>query len=81
MEVGTKQLALGKKEEAYNLFDKSFKCYTLFWGLNMGVLKSADIKKIDENAANKHDTSPSPKTFMGKLGDFVKKRLIVARNK
>jgi hypothetical protein len=75
MEVGTKQLTLKNKEEAYDLFAKAFKCYTLFWGLNMGVLKSDDIKKIDDNAVNKHDSDPDPKSFMGKLGDFVKKAI------
>jgi len=75
MEVGTKQLTLNKKEEAYELFEKSFKCYTLFWGINMGVLKSDDIKKIDDNAVNKHDRNPDPKSFMGKLGDYVKKAI------
>jgi len=73
MEVGTKQLTLKNKEEAYNLFEKSFKLYTLFWGLNMGVLKSDDIKKIDDNAVNKHDDDP--KGFMGKLGAMVKKAI------
>jgi hypothetical protein len=75
MEVGTKQLTLNNKEEAYDLFAKSFKCYTLFWGLNMGVLKSDDIKKIDDSAVNKHDSDPDSKSFMGKLGDFVKKAI------
>ncbi len=75
MEVGTKQLTLNNKEEAYDLFAKSFKCYTLFWGLNMGMLKSDDIKEIDDGAVNKHDNDPDPKNFMGKLGDFVKKAI------
>ena len=30
MEVGTKQLTMKNKEEAYGLFDKAFKLYTLF---------------------------------------------------
>lgn len=75
MEVGTKQLTLKNKEEAYDLFAKSFKCYTLFWGLNMGVLKADDIEKIDNDAVNKHDNNPDTKNFMGKLGDFVKKAI------
>lgn len=73
MEVGTKQLTLKNKEEAYNLFEKSFKCYTLFWGLNMGVLKTGDIKKIDDQAINKHDDNPQG--FMGKLSAMVKKAI------
>lgn len=31
MEVGTKLLNENRKDEAYDLFDKSYKLYTLFW--------------------------------------------------
>jgi len=55
MEVGTKQQGMGNKEEAKELFEKSFDCYSLFWGLNMKLIKTDDIKKIDENAINIHD--------------------------
>ena len=73
MEVGTKQLTIKKKEEAYDLFGKAFKLYSLFWGLNMGIIKSGDIKKIDDNALNKHDDDPQG--FMGKLSAIVKKAI------
>lgn len=71
MEVGTKQLGIGRKEEAYDLFDKAYKLYSLFWGLNMKLMKTEDLKKIDANALNKHDKEK--KGFLGKLGDLVKK--------
>ena len=35
MEVGTKQQSLGNKEEAYNLFNKAYDLYCLFWGLKI----------------------------------------------
>ncbi|MDD2547947.1 MAG: hypothetical protein PHO04_00470 [Candidatus Pacebacteria bacterium] len=73
MEVGTKQLGIGKKKEAYDLFDKAYNLYSLFWGLNMNLLNVGDIKKIDENAVNKKDEEK--KGFMGKLGDLVKKAI------
>jgi len=73
MEVGTKQLGLGRKEEAYNLFDKAYKLYSLFWGLNMKLIKTSDVRKIDDNALNKHDKEK--KGFLGKLGDLVKKAI------
>jgi len=73
MEVGTKQLGMGKKEEAYDLFDKAYNLYSLFWGLNMKLLNVGDIKKIDDNALNKQDTEK--KGFMGKLGQLVKKAI------
>jgi len=71
MEVGTKQLGMGKKDEAYDLFGKSYNLYSLFWGLNMKLIDIKDIKKIDEDALNKHDKEK--KGFMAKLGELVKK--------
>ena len=44
-EVGTKALAAGDKETAYNLFDQSYGLYCMFWGLNMGVL-TAESKNV-----------------------------------
>jgi len=71
MEVGTKQLGIGKKEEAYDLLGKAYNLYSLFWGLNMKLIDTKNIKKIDDNALNIHDKEK--KGFMGKLGDLVKK--------
>jgi hypothetical protein len=71
MEVGTKQLGMGKKDEAYDLFEKAYNLYSLFWGLNMKLIKTDDIKKVDDNALNKHDKEK--KGFMGKLGELIKK--------
>jgi hypothetical protein len=71
MEVGTKQQKMGKKEEARDLFQKSYSLYSLFWGINLKVVDSAGIKKIDEEAVNRHDKEK--KGFMGKLGELVKK--------
>jgi hypothetical protein len=73
MEVGTKALGRGKKEEAYDLFNKAFNLYSLFWGLNMKIIGTDDVKKIDDEAMNKHDQEK--KGFMGKLGDLVKKAI------
>ncbi|HOK35509.1 MAG TPA: hypothetical protein PLL80_01495 [Candidatus Pacearchaeota archaeon] len=73
MEVGTKQLSIGKKEEAEDLFDKSYQLYSLFWGLNLKLIDVGDIKKIDDKALNKHDKEK--KGFLGKLGELVKKAI------
>lgn len=73
MEVGTKQQGMGNKKEAQELFQKSFDLYSLFWGINMKVIGTEDVKKIDENALNKHDQEKSG--FMGKLGVLVKKAI------
>ena len=71
MEVGTKQHSMGKKEEAQDLFKKAFDLYSLFWGINMKVIDTGDIKKIDDDALNNQDEEK--KGFMGKLGELVKR--------
>lgn len=73
MEVATKQQGMGHKEQAQELFQKAFNIYSLFWGINMKVIDTEGIKKIDEGALNKHDQEK--KGFMGKLGDLVKKAI------
>lgn len=71
MEVGTKQLGMNRKEEAYQLFDKAYQLYSLFWGINMKLINTGDIKRIDDNAMDKHDKEK--KGFAGKLGEIVRK--------
>jgi len=85
MEVGTKKLSEEKKEEAYDLFEKSYNLYSLFWGVNMGLVDTSQIKKIDDNALNIHDKEQKGlpalpvrqaggrQGFMGKLKDLVKR--------
>ncbi len=73
MEVGTKQHKIGNKAEAQDLFKKSYDLYSLFWGVNMKIISPGDVRKIDDNAINRHDTEK--KGFLGKLGDLIKKAL------
>lgn len=73
MEVGTKQLGMGNKKEANELFEKAYNLYSLFWGLNMKLVATGDIKKIDQDAINRHDAEK--KGFMGKLGELVRKAI------
>lgn len=49
MEVGTKQQSLGHKTEAYNLFNRAYELYCLFWGLNMKMLSTDDVKWVEDN--------------------------------
>ena len=49
MEVGTKQQSLGNKEQAYDLFNQAYDLYCLFWGLNMNMLNTADVKWIEDS--------------------------------
>lgn len=89
MEVGTKQQGMGKKEEAQEFFQKAYDLYSLFWAVNMKIMKTDDIKKIGENAMNVHDEERVPARFatpersegvagggfMGKLGELVRKAI------
>jgi hypothetical protein len=73
MEVATKQQGMGNKKEASELFGKAYDIYSLFWGVNMKLIDTKDIKKIDEDAVNVHDKEK--KGFLGKLGELVKKAI------
>ncbi len=85
MEVGTKQQGMGNKEQAKEMFQKSYDLYGMFWALNMKLINSNDvkkaggieigegIKKIDENALNRHDKNPEG--FTGKLRDLVRRAI------
>lgn len=76
MEVGTKELKKGNKDKAWSLFDKSYKLYSLFWGLNLGVVGTKDTKHksdgetkfLDEEGEEKGSTS-----VFSKLGALVQK--------
>ncbi|MFA6047273.1 MAG: hypothetical protein WCV59_04185 [Parcubacteria group bacterium] len=73
MEVGTKQQGMGKKEQAQELFQKAYDLYSLFWAVNMKIIKTDDVKKIDDKAVNKHDTAKTG--FLGKMGELVRKAI------
>jgi len=80
IEVGTKQQKLERKDVALDLFKKAYDLYSLFWGINMGAISTENIKKIDDEALNKHDEekivlSADKQGFMGKLGALVKKAI------
>lgn len=72
MEVGTKQLDMGNKQDAQELFEKAYHLYSLFWGLNMKLVPVAGLKKINENAITKNDPENN-KSVMQKLGNLVQK--------
>ncbi len=52
-EVGTKALAAGDKDGAYDLFDRSYGLYCIFWGLNMGMINGGmDVKWVKTQPAS-----------------------------
>ena len=73
MEVGTKQLSLGNNDEAKNLFEKAYALYCLFWGVNMNIIDTSQVKKIDEQSLNKHDETKAG--FFGRLGELIKRAI------
>jgi hypothetical protein len=68
MEVGTKAQGKGNKEEAQDMFKKSYDLYSLFWGLNMKLIDLGEVRKIDDDALN-----TGKKGLIGKFGALVKK--------
>jgi len=81
MEVGTKELKKGAKEKAWDLFEKSYKLYSLFWGMNLGVVKMDSVKRgdfevkmIDEKTKEKGKVS-----VFDKLGALVQKAIDCCR--
>src|SRR3990170_2557459 len=51
MEVGTKELKKANKKKAWELFDKSYKLYSLFWGMNLGAVKIDEVKREDSKVS------------------------------
>lgn len=75
MEVGTKELKKGNKKKAWNLFEKSYNLYSLFWGINLGVVKTDDTKRKDSivNLINDKGNDSEKVSLLDKLGVIVKK--------
>lgn len=48
MEVGTKLQALGKKEEAAEVFNRGHKLWTIFWALRLKLINTAGLKKVTD---------------------------------
>lgn len=46
MEVGTKLQGSGKKEEAKEFFDRSYRMYSLFWALRLKIINVSGLKEV-----------------------------------
>lgn len=46
MEYGTKHLGRGNKKDAEDIFEKAYNLYSLFWAINMGVIKLEETKSV-----------------------------------
>lgn len=49
MEVGTKEQKKGNKKEAWYMFEKAFRLYSLFWAINLKVVDIGDVPLADDN--------------------------------
>lgn len=80
MEVGTKLLGKGDKKGAEDMFKKSYNLYSLFWGLNLGLIKTEHIKQesLEKIDLVNEEEKPKISTSVGifeKLGEIVKKAI------
>ena len=78
MEVGTKELKLGHKDKAWDLFDKSYKLYSLFWGLNLNVVKVDQVGKVEQEKVHFVDEKGKEKgkeSVFSKLGTLIQKAI------
>lgn len=80
MEVGTKALTKGDKRDAEDIFQKSYPLYSLFWGLNLGLVRAKDVKHTESNEVAFVNDDPKPKQkgstgIFAKLGEVVQKAI------
>ena len=83
-EVGTKAIGAGKKKEAYEMFEKAYDLYSLFWGLNMKMIDLNGVQQmepdfykcaLDKDVKKEKDVKKQmveSKSVVHKLGDWVK---------
>jgi hypothetical protein len=74
MEVGTKKLNEGRKEEAEELFKKSYDLWNIFWGINLNLIDVKDVKAINSDREINLDENEKVSIF-SKLGKVVQKIL------
>lgn len=67
MEVGTKQQSLKNTKDAYSLFNQAYDLYCLFWGLNMNLIDSKDLKWVEDS--NYKEIAAKAQEVAAKVGD------------
>jgi len=79
-EVGTKAQTKGDSTTAYDMFKKSYDLYNLFWGINLGAVKSSEIS-VDQAFSKSTDKPVQFKsdTLIGKLSGVIGKILDCCR--
>jgi hypothetical protein len=80
MEVGTKVLTKGDKNDAEDMFQKSYQLYSLFWGLNLRLVQTKDSKHTEDTEMAFVTDEPKPQQkgttgIFSKLGEVVQKAI------
>lgn len=77
MEVGTKSLGQGEKKKAWGLFEKAYKLYSLFWGINLKLVGINDTKRTgsDVNLLDETGQKKASVSVFDKLGAVVQKAI------
>lgn len=79
MEVGTKELKKGKKEEAWDLFEKAYHLYSLFWGINLKVVKMDEIEGEKVHFIDEKGKQKDSESVFSKLNTLLQKALNCCR--
>lgn len=91
MEVGTKMQTKGDLAQSRDMFKKSYDLYNLFWGLNLGMVTSDKLPKLDKKqkeqresevtflAENKTVKIDGKANVFDKLGAFIQKAMDCCR--
>ncbi|MFH1971601.1 MAG: hypothetical protein ABIJ05_04425 [Patescibacteria group bacterium] len=76
LEVGTKELKKGNKKKAKDLFDKAYKLYSMFWGINLKAVNIKEVQKdSDINLISDKDNKVTKASVFSKIGDIFQKAL------
>lgn len=82
MEVGTKYQTKGDLKTAYDLFQKSYDLYNLFWAINLGMDDKVGASLADARKGESKNESPIPlkkSDVLGKLSSTIGKILDCCR--
>lgn len=81
MEVGTKELGKGNKKSAADFFDKAYKLYSLFWGINLKVIKMDSVKNENSeiNFLDEKNQKKAQASVFDKLGTLIQKMIDCCR--
>jgi len=81
LEVGTKELKGGNKNEAWEMFKNSYKLYNLFWGINLKIVDIEELKRNDKeiNFLNEKGEKKGLSSVFDKLGSIIQKAVDCCR--